>query len=368
MTESLDCVVIGAGVVGLAIAREISRSGRDVVVLEAESDFGVHTSSRNSEVIHAGIYYKKDSLKARLCVAGKALLYNYCQTHQVPHKRIGKLIVARDEAEVAKLKSIQKHASDNGVNDLRFVASTECRELEPAVDCVAGLLSPSTGIVDSHALMVSMIADIEAAGGVILTRSQVSEVKIHENEFLFRIRDEAQEFSCRSLINSAGLGAEALCRSMQGLDARFIKPLHFAKGHYFSYQGKSPFNRLVYPIPEDGGLGVHATIDMAGCARFGPDVSWVGSIDYSFDETRRDRFSTAIKQYFPGFEEQKMTPGYTGIRPKLCGPGEPPADFLIQDERRHGVRGLVNLFGIESPGLTASLAIAQLVSRVADPI
>ena len=358
MTDKLDCVVVGAGVVGLAVARSVARSGRQVVVLDAESQIGTHSSSRNSEVIHAGIYYPEKSLKARLCVRGRDMLYRYCATHGIAHQRIGKLIVATGEAELPKLDALRQQAALNGVDDLQFITAEEARKIEPNVESVGALLSPSTGIVDSHALMTALQADLEVSDGVVVLNSRVSDVSLIEDGIEFQVGDE--RFECVTLINSAGLGAVELMSDALCL-ADNAPTMHLAKGHYFSYQGKSPFGHLIYPLPSGGGLGIHATNDLAGAARFGPDVTWVDSLDYEFDESRKADFVAAIKNYFPDLDADRLIPGYTGIRPKLHGPDEPAPDFLIQGERDHGVRGLVNLMGIESPGLTASLAIAEHV-------
>ena len=358
MTDKLDCVVVGAGVVGLAIARSVARSGRQVVVLDAESQIGTHSSSRNSEVIHAGIYYPEKSLKARLCVRGRDMLYRYCETHGIAHQRIGKLIVATGEAELPKLDALRQQAALNGVDDLQFITAEEARKIEPNVESVGALLSPSTGIVDSHALMTALQAELEESDGVVVLNSRVSNVNPFEDGIEFQVGDE--RFECVTLINSAGLGAVELMSDALCL-ADNAPTMHLAKGHYFSYQGKSPFGHLIYPLPSGGGLGIHATNDLAGVARFGPDVTWVDSLDYEFDESRKADFVAAIKNYFPDLDADRLIPGYTGIRPKLHGPDEPAPDFLIQGERDHGVRGLVNLMGIESPGLTASLAIAEHV-------
>ena len=364
MTDQLDCVVVGAGVVGLAVGRSLAMDGREVVVLESEPDIGMHTSSRNSEVIHAGIYYGDDTLKAGLCVQGKEMLYRYCEERHVPFQRIGKVIVASHENEISRLQAIQSQASRNGVNDLELIDQAEVRRLEPAVDCELGLLSPSTGIIDSHSLMISLQADIEAHGGSVLTHSRVFEVSIVEAGFELKVDGIEDSFQCRTLVNSAGLHASEFARSIKLLDPAVIPATRFAKAHYCASQGKSPFNHLVYPLPEDGGLGVHATNDMGGSARFGPDVEWVDEIDYSFDESRKGRFARAIRSYFPDLDESKLAPAYTGVRPKLSARGEPAADFLIQGQTSHGVKGLVNLFGIESPGLTASLAIGDYVNEI----
>jgi L-2-hydroxyglutarate oxidase LhgO len=362
MTDQLDCVVIGAGVVGLAIGRSLANAGRDVVVLEAEPEIGMHTSSRNSEVIHAGIYYAQNSLKATLCVQGKEMLYDYCEARHVPFQRIGKLIVASQESEKERLLGIRAKAENNGVTDLRLVEREEIRQLEPAVVGELALFSPSTGIIDSHSLMVSLQADIELHDGVVLTHCKLKRVEVLGDGFRLHIVDTDDVFECKTLINSAGLNAEQVARSIDGLGPDNISAVRYAIGHYFAYQGKSPFNHLVYPLPTDGGLGVHATNDMGGAARFGPDVAWVNDIDYKFDDSRKPAFVDAINQYFPELVMERLTPGYTGIRPKLTGPGEAPADFVIEGTETHGVRGLVNLFGIESPGLTACLAIGDHVA------
>ena len=361
MTDRLDCVVVGAGVMGLAIARSLALSGRDVIVLESESEIGMHTSSRNSEVIHAGLYYPDDSLKAKFCVQGRELLYKYCGERNIPHKRIGKLIVASNAAETPKLEAILSQAKRNGVDDLRLIDRIEALALEPHVQCEAALFSPSTGIVDSHSLSVSYQADIEANGGVVITRNRVAQVDIENSGFSLEIDGTADRINCNALINSTGLWAEQFARSIRTLDATVIKKVNWAKGHYFSYRGRSPFNHLVYPLPTDGGLGVHATNDMGGGVRFGPDVDWIDNIDYAFDESRLDRFAESIQRYFPALSVNKLAPAYTGIRPKLSATGGSPADFCVQGEHEHGVRNLVNLFGIESPGLTSSLAIGDYV-------
>ena len=387
MAEKLDCVVVGAGVVGLAIARALTLAGRDVVVLEAEVRIGMHSSSRNSEVIHAGIYYPEHSLKARLCVRGRQLLYDYCTERNVDHQRIGKLIVATREDELDKLRKIQQQGLKNGVDDLRMMNADEIGEIEPNVECVSALYSPSTGIVDSHALMLALQTDVEAHGNEVVLNSEVTNLNTAGQGLRFECGDAA--FVCKTLVNSAGLGAQALALSGDrprggllqnaggsipvGAHSRQAGSRHagdfpgllqhyFAKGHYFAYQGKSPFKHLIYPLPIEGGLGIHATNDLGGAVRFGPDVTWVDDIDYEFDESRKPEFVAAIRRYYPDLDEGKLSPAYTGVRPKLYGPGESAADFVIQGEVDHGVRGLVNLIGIESPGLTSCLAIGEYVS------
>lgn len=361
MTDSIDCIVAGAGVVGLAIGRRLALEGIDVAVLEAEERIGFHTSSRNSEVIHAGIYYPKGSLKARLCVEGKLSLYDYCAEKRVPHKRIGKLIVATNKDEERVLSEIDRKARENGVCDLEFLTAGDVSSYEPGVSATAALFSPSTGIVDSHEFMVNLGADIENGGGSVVLRSRVCSVRRLSTGFEVHLAGESAPVHCRSFVNAAGLWASELAESFVGTP--LIKPQRtwLARGHYFSYTGASPFHHLVYPVPFDGGLGIHATNDMAGAARFGPDVQWLDSIDYSFGENLREKFLESIRRYFPDVSPERLHPSYTGIRPKLNGPGTAPADFMILGPDSHGVPGLVHLFGMESPGLTASLAVADYV-------
>ncbi len=360
--ERIDCAVIGAGVVGLAIARELALAGHEVIVLEAEESIGNHTSSRNSEVIHAGIYYPKGSLKARLCVAGKERLYAYCAEHGVPHENCGKVLVAANDAEIPTVLGYIDKADANAVHDLRRISMEELRELEPAVQAVAAVYSPSTGIVDSHAYMLALQGDLEQAGGAVVFLSPVQGGKVTAEGIVVRVGgSDPMEFCCTTLINSAGLVAPQVARAIEGIPAHCIPPQYFAKGHYYTMSGRSPFRRLVYPMAGAGFLGVHVTVDLGGQARFGPDIHWIDRIDYSFDNSREPLFYDAIRQYYPALKDGALQPGYTGIRPKISGPKEPAADFMIQGPREHGVPGLVNLFGIESPGLTASLAIGSYV-------
>ena len=363
MADQLDCVVVGAGVVGLAVGRSLARAGREVVVLEAEPEIGMHTSSRNSEVIHAGLYYPECSLKAKLCVKGKEMLYDYCEQRHIPYRRIGKLIVAAHEEEQERLLAIRTQAEKNGVMDLRLIDRAEIREIEPAIVGDLALFSPSTGIIDSHSLMIALRADIEACDGVVLTHSKLTNVTVTSDGFRLHVDGSDDEFECKTLINAAGLHAEIVARTIDGLSPDYISTVQYAIGHYFAYQGKSPFQHLVYPLPIDGGLGIHATNDLGGAARFGPDVEWVDEIDYGFDESRLGRFANSIRQYFPDLDVTKLAPAYTGIRPKLTGPGKAPGDFAIEGAETHGLDGLVNLFGIDSPGLTAALAIGEFVAR-----
>lgn len=363
MTEAfeLDAVVIGGGVIGLAMARALARRGREVTLLEQDSRLGNHTSSRNSEVIHAGIYYPRGSLKARLCVQGKELLYAYCAAADVPHRRVGKLIVATRDEEIPKLEGILQHARDSGVMDLEWLDARQVGELEPSVKAVRALLSPSTGIIDSHGLMSALRRDAEERGAHVILASPVLGGRVTERGIELRIGgSEASTAHCRTVVNAGGLQAQEVARSIAGVPASSIPGQYFAKGHYFTLSGRSPFNRLVYPVPVPGGLGVHVTLDMAGQARFGPDVSWQDNIDYAFDEGRATQFYSAIRSYFPTLADGALVPGYTGIRPKLSPAGSAADDFVLQGPSEHGVPGLLNLYGIESPGLTASLALAEL--------
>jgi L-2-hydroxyglutarate oxidase LhgO len=358
--EKVESVVIGAGVVGLAVARALAMAGREVVVLEAEDAIGTHTSSRNSEVIHAGIYYPKGSLKAASCVSGKTLLYEYCRSHGVPHLRCGKLIVATDELQIQELQNIKAKAHANSVTDIDFIAKEIAQEWEPELHCVAALHSPSTGIIDSHALMLAYLGDAERHGAMLALKSGLSKVFVRNDGFELHV-EGSEPIKTSILVNSAGLRAPSVAKSMEGYRAELAPKELYAKGNYYSLSRKNPFSRLIYPVPEPGGLGVHVTLDLAGQARFGPDVEWVERIGYDVDPRRADRFYAAIRRYWPGLPDGTLAPGYSGIRPKTAGPGEPAPDFQIQGPREHGVPGLVHLFGIESPGLTASLALAKLV-------
>jgi L-2-hydroxyglutarate oxidase LhgO len=367
--ETLDCAVIGAGVVGLAIARQLAKMGREVVILEAEDAFGTHTSARNSEVIHAGIYYASGSIKAQLCVAGRKALYPYCAEHGVNHQRIGKVIVACDETEVAGLKKYKAQAKANGVDDLRMLTSAELAEMEPNVRCVAGFLSPSTGIIDSHGLMLSYLGEAEDHGAMLALSSPVLGGRVLGNGSDGIVLEvggkEPMTLKCRTVIISAGLKAPEVARSIEGIPAAAIPPTYYAIGHYYTLTTKSPFNRLIYPVARPDWLGVHVTIDLGGRVKFGPDFEWIDRVDYQFDERREASFYQAIRHYFPGLQEGTLQPGYTGIRPRITGPGEPVQDFTFHDAAVHGVKGLVALYGIESPGLTSSLAIAQHVAKMA---
>jgi L-2-hydroxyglutarate oxidase LhgO len=310
-------------------------------------------------VIHAGIYYPKGSLKARTCVAGKELLYEYCVAHGVPHRRSGKLIVASDAAQISELEQIQKKAHANGVSDVVWMTRDQALALEPALSCVAALYSPSTGIIDSHALMLAYLGDAEDAGVMLALKTHLLGAQVVPGGLL--VHTNEMDLRCRVLVNSAGLRAPTVARSIEGFPEELVPREFYAKGNYYSLSGKNPFSRLVYPVPEPGGLGVHVTLDMAGQARFGPDVEWVERLDYDVDPKRAERFYAAIRRYWPGLPDGALAPGYSGIRPKTAGPGEPAPDFVVQGPRAHGVAGLVHLFGIESPGLTSSLALAGMV-------
>jgi L-2-hydroxyglutarate oxidase LhgO len=364
--EQTDCVVIGAGVVGLAIARALAMAGREVIVLEAEAAFGTGTSSRNSEVIHAGIYYPPGSLRARLCVRGKAMLYDFCASHQVAHRRLGKLIVATDAAEQAGLDRLMAQAHACGVDDLRMLSPDQARALEPQLHCTAALLSPSTGIVDSHGLMLALLGDAEAHGAMLALGSPVHGGEVTAAGIELQVGGGAvTALRARSVVNAAGHGAPALARALRGLDAARVPPQYFAKGCYFSLSGRAPFAHLVYPAPgESGHLGVHLTLDLGGQARFGPSFHWVDGLDFSIEPGLTAHFEREVRRYWPGLPEGALLPGMVGVRPKIKGPGEAAQDFRIDGPAEHGVPGLVNLFGIESPGLTAAMAIGEDVAAM----
>ena len=362
--EQVDCVVIGAGVVGLAVARALALAGREVLVLEACEAFGTQTSARNSEVIHAGIYYPEGSLKARLCVRGKQLLYDYCAERGLPHQRCGKFIVATDATQVAQLQGIQARAAANGVTDLVLLDAAQARAAEPQLQCLAALHSPSTGIVDSHAFMLSLLGDLERVGGVLALNSPLARADIAPGA-IDLIAEDGTRLRANAVVNAAGVSAPALAARFTGLAPQHVPKAHFAKGNYFTLAGRSPFSRLIYPVPEVAGLGVHLTIDLGGQARFGPDVQWVDDPqDLEVDPARGDAFYAEVRKYWPALPDGALLPAYAGIRPKIHGPGMLASDFVIQGSAVHGVPGLVNLFGIESPGLTSALAIAEHVAAI----
>lgn len=360
--DEVETVVIGAGVVGLAIARALAQAGQEVLVLEQAAIIGSETSSRNSEVIHAGIYYPTGSLKARLCLAGRNMLYRYCKEHGITHRRIGKVIVAGDAAQEQDLAAIAQLAAANGVADLKTLSRSDIAAMEPALRGVAGLFSPSTGIIDSHAYMLALQGDAEAAGAIIAFHACVEHGRITDQGFELSVGGPSpQRIRARRLVNAAGHGAWDIARRLDPYARDMIPAQARAKGSYFTLRGKSPFTHLVYPVPEPGGLGIHLTLDLAGRARFGPDVEWTDSFDYRVDPSRAERFYPAIRRYWPNLPDDALEPAYAGIRPKLGSATTGAADFRIDGPRMHGHRHLVNLFGIESPGLTASLAIANMV-------
>lgn len=369
--DSIETVIVGAGVIGLAVGRKLALSGKEVLVLESEDAFGTGTSSRNSEVIHAGIYYPAGSLKARLCIEGRKLLYDYCIDRGIPHKQCGKLIVATSLAQIDLLSVIQTKAASNGVvgqDALQFLNAQEAQALEPQLHCEAALWSPSTGIVDSHSLMLSYLGDLENAGGLLALKSKFKSAELlqgHSNpKFLVRTMD-GTEILAHQVVNAAGLHAPFVARQFQGADSSQLPRAYYAKGNYFSLTGRAPFSRLIYPVPEAAGLGVHLTLDMAGQAKFGPDVEWVESPDnLTVDPRRGDGFYAEVRKYWPDLKDGALVPSYAGIRPKINAPHEPAADFCIMGPEHHGVPGLVHLMGIESPGLTSSLAIANEVAQL----
>jgi L-2-hydroxyglutarate oxidase LhgO len=367
--EQVDCVVVGAGVVGLAVAREMALQGHETILLERESAFGTVSSARNSEVIHAGIYYPKDSLKAKLCVEGNRLLYEYCRTHHVATQPYGKLIVAADETQMDDLQALLYKAQSNSVPRIKMISGAEACALEPNLQCVAAILSSSTGIVDSHGYMLSLLGGFEDAGGMIAYQSPLISARCigsnAEGGYELDIGgSDAMQIQTKILINCAGISAPAIAQKIDGLKQERIPKAYFAKGNYFSLSGKSPFSRLIYPIPEPGGLGVHLTLDMGGQAKFGPDVEWLDidieeRIDYTVNPKRAEGFYAAIRRYWPGLQDGSLQPDYSGVRAKIVPPNAPAADFVFDGHSNHGLHGLHNLYGFESPGLTASLAIAK---------
>ncbi|WP_404379458.1 NAD(P)/FAD-dependent oxidoreductase [Caenispirillum salinarum] len=365
MTERVDCVVIGAGVVGLAVARTLAMKGREVIVLEAEDAIGTITSSRNSEVIHAGVYYPTGSLKARMCVRGNRMLHAYCDARAIPYANCTKLIVATEPEEVDGLKGIQAKAGENGCR-LDWMSGAEARALEPALRCEAALHSPTTSIIDSHALMVSLQGELEDAGGMVAFLSPVqSGLAMDDGRVRLNVGGaEPMTLDAATVVNCAGLGAQEVSRRIERLNPATVPPLHYCKGNYFTMTGKAPFERLIYPMPTAASLGLHYTRDMAGQGRFGPDVEWIETLDYSVDEHRAEKFYGAIRRYWPDLKDGQLTASYSGIRPKIQAKGEPAHDFDIQGPARTGHAGYVALYGIESPGLTSCLAIADHVSEM----
>ena len=368
MVDVVDTVVMGAGVVGLAVARALALAGHEVLVLEAQDAIGTGTSSRNSEVIHAGIYYPQGSLKAQWCVQGKEMLYQYCAERGIAHQRCGKLIVATSEAQRPKLDAIAQHAAANGVTDLVLLTREQAQAMEPALECVAALHSPSTGIVDSHGLMLALQGDLENAGGMVVFNSPLASAQcnatVDGHTGILLTTEDGTQLLARTVVNAAGMWAPDLARKFEGLGAQHIPTAYYAKGNYFTLAGRAPFKQLIYPVPEAAGLGVHLTLDLGGQAKFGPDVQWVDSADdLVVDPARGDAFYAEVRRYWPDLQDGALTTGYAGIRPKISGPGEATADFVLQGADTHGVAGLINLFGIESPGLTSCLAIGQAVAQ-----
>lgn len=364
----VECVVVGAGVIGLSCARRIAQSGREVLILEAEGDIGSGVSARNSEVVHAGIYYPTGSLKARLCVAGRAKLYAYCAAHNVTARKVGKLVVATASDQLPALHKLMQQAQANGVDDLALLSADEAKRMEPQLSCVAAFHSPSTGIVDTHGLMLSLLGEAEARGAALARHAPVERGWIEgDGRVTLQVGgSDPMRVTAPLLVNAASLGAQQIARALQGYPADSIPPLHYAKGNYFSLSGPSPFSRLIYPMPEAAGLGVHLTLDLAGQARFGPDVEWIDRLDYTVEPRRGDAFYAAIRTYWPQLRDGALQPAYAGIRPKLQAPGASAADFRIDGPEVHGLPGQVHLYGIESPGLTSSLAIADEVAARLD--
>ena len=364
--ERVQCIVVGAGVVGLAVARALASRGREVVVLESESHIGTGVSSRNSGVIHAGIYYEKDSLKARACVQGKHALYRFCEEHGVSHARTGKLIVATDPAQLPALKQLQERARGNGVDDLEFLTPAQVKKMEPVVRCSGALLSPSTGIVDAHEYMLELQGDAERYRVVVaLGVGFVGASARADGLYVEAGGAESMILACEMLVNCAGLGAQTVAGSIDGLGADTIPELYPAKGNYFQLTGPCPFHRLIYPMPDAAWLGVHVGLDLAGRCKFGPDLHWVDALDYDVNETQEKEFYASIRRYWPELPQGSLAPDYTGIRPKIYAKGQPARDFYIQCADEHGVAGLIKLYGIESPGLTSALALGEYVAGLA---
>lgn len=369
MSIDVECIVLGAGVVGLAIARELALQGREVLIVEKAEGIGTETSARNSEVIHAGLYYNPGSLKARSCVQGKELLYQYCSERGIAHQRIGKLIVAANQPEATQLDLIANRARECGVTDLVHLDGEQARKLEPELACHSALLSPSTGIVDSHALMLALQGDAENHGAYSVFHTPFQQGRrLADGTFELTFGGtEPQTLTTRLVVNATGLHAPDIARQIDNTPHHAIPQAYYCKGKYFTLSGRSPFNHLIYPVPSNSGLGIHLTLDLGGQTKFGPDTEWIDSIDYHLDDTRIDNFYTTIRQYWPGLPDHALQPGYTGIRPKITAPGNPAADFLVQGPQDHGIDGLVHLMGIESPGLTACLALAGHVATLLQP-
>jgi L-2-hydroxyglutarate oxidase LhgO len=366
MADQVECVVIGAGVVGLATARALALAGREVLLLEAESHPGTITSARNSGVIHAGLYYTPGSFKARFCVAGNRALSAYCKARGIDHQICGKLIVANGDEEEQVLLHLLERANRNDVEGVRLISGTEAHKLEPEVRCTAALFCPTSGIVDPHSFMLALQGDMENAGGTLVVNCRVESLARAGDGFLVKTGgDSATELLARFVVNSAGLGAVDLLSRIEGYPARRIPKMHLGRGNYFTVAERSPFRHLIYPVPHAAGLGIHATLDLGKRVRFGPDVEWIEHVDYSVNAARAPLFYEAIRRYWPRLADGALSPDYTGIRPKLHGPGEPQPDFRIESAAEHGLPGLVNLLGIESPGLTSSMAIGDYAASFA---
>jgi len=365
MIDQVDTIIVGAGVVGLSIARRMALAGDEVIVLEAKDAIGTGISARNSEVIHAGIYYPAGSLKAQLCRPGREAIYAYCESHAISHRRVGKLVVAAEKNELKALHIIKAKAEANGVEDLQLLDGNQASAIEPALKCAGALLSPSTGIIDSHGFMLALQGDAESMGAVVALSSPLIGGTLSGSCITVRIGGiEPLLLKCHRFINAAGLNAQAVASNMDGLPSDSIPQLYFAKGNYFTLNGKSPFQKMIYPVPAQAGLGIHSTIDLAGLTKFGPDVQWIKSPDYTVDTGRAEGFYQAIRRYWPDLPDGSLQPGYVGIRPKLAPQGSPNGDWDIRGPEHHGFSGVVNLFGIESPGLTSSLSIADYVAEL----
>ena len=368
MTLNFDSIVIGAGVIGLSIARSLADTGREVLILEANASIGQGISSRNSEVIHAGIYYPYESLKRRLCIEGRTLLTEYCESRKIEFKKIGKLIITNEQEDVQKLKRILSNGTRNGVSNLKMLFEDELSELEPNLNAKQAIFSPSTGIIDSHGLMLALQGDFERAKGLLSLNSSVAGIKAIKEGFSVKVDSigESSEVTCRELINSAGLNAQKISKTLNNKYDNTIPEPRYCKGTYYSLSTKSPFSRLIYPVPNNAGLGIHLTLDLAGRAKFGPDTEWIDEPNYEINSDQKGKFVDAIKNYFPSLNEEELYPDYVGVRPKIASYNDPPADFSIQFSDQHSILGYVALYGIESPGLTSALAIGEFVKQRLD--
>ena len=363
MFDNVDCVVIGAGVVGLACARALAIEGREVIILEQADAIGTETSSRHSEVIHAGIYYEPGSLKAKFCVEGKIKMYRFMEERGIPFKKLGKLIVATSEDQISALNKIKQRAEQNGVMDLELLSHNEVIAREPDLRCITALWSPSTGVADSHSYMLGLQGDAESNGAMLAFLAPVESAELQNDGICLNVGgNDPMQLKAKTVINAAGLHTQKLTHEFKGFPKEKIPVWHYCKGNYYSLSGcKAPFTSLIYPAPEEAGLGVHLTLDLAGQARFGPDVEWIDENNYDVDPKRSDSIYAAVRKYWPGLPDNSLQPGYSGIRPKIQAPGEPATDYVIQGPRDHGINGLINLYAIESPGMTSSLAIGDYI-------